>query len=372
MLKHYLKIAYRNLLKNKIFSLINILGLAVGMGVCLLIFQYIHFELSYDQFHSNAQNTYRITQTAIRNGEVLGTGVDVTYALGPRGKETIPEIESFVRIRPEDVGLIVINAENDVRYQENKMWYVDSNFLKMFDFPLKYGNRELILDEKHNIVITEQTATKYFGDINPLGKRLRVSGGTLSGEFIVKGVLKTLPKNSHLQFDFLLPMDFLLENFRQYKEEDGWVWENFVTYITVNESVDIKVVGKKYDQLIHTYIGEKLARLDLSLTTGFQPVADVHLKSDNLSGDPASNNGDIQNVRFFAIIAIFILIIAWVNYINLSTARAMLREKEVGVRKSIGALKKQLICQFMAESVMINFIASYAGSRNSIFYATCS
>jgi putative ABC transport system permease protein len=125
-----------------------------------------------------------------------------------------------------------------------------------------------------------------------LGKPLRVSGGTLSGEFIVTGVLKTLPNNSHLQFDFLLPMDFLLENFRQYREEDGWVWENFVTYIKVNESVDINAVGEKYDQLVITNIGEKLARLNLSLKTGFQPVVDVHLKSDNLSGDTSSNNGN--------------------------------------------------------------------------------
>lgn len=358
MLSHYLKIAIRNLFRNKVFSLINILGLAVGMGVCLLIYQYIHFELSYDQFHENPQNIYRITQTAIKNGEAIDKGVDVTYALGPRGKETIPEIEDFVRVHPEDVGLIVINSVNNKRYQEDDMWYVDRNFLQMFNFPLKDGDRESALDEKHNIVITEQIATKYFGDTNPLGKVLRVSGGTLSGDFIVTGVLKTLPITSHLQFDFLLPMDFLLENYRLYKEGDGWVWENFVTYITVKESVDLNIVGKKFDQLIITYIGEKLARLNLSLETGFQPIVDVHLKSGSLSGHFANNNGSIQNVRFFVIVAIFILIIAWINYINLSTARAINRAKEVGVRKSIGANKKQLISQFIVESALINFMAA--------------
>jgi putative ABC transport system permease protein len=358
MLRHYIKIATRKFFRDKIFSLINILGLAVGMGVCLLIYQYIHFELSYDQFHENPQNIYRITQTAIKNGEAIDKGVDVTYALGPRGKETIPEIEDFVRVHSEDFGLIVINSAKNKRYQEDNMWYVDSNFLQMFDFPLIYGDKESALAEKHNIVITEQIATKYFGDTNPQGKALRVSGGTLSGDFIVTGVLKTPPTNSHLQFDFLLPMDFLLDHYRLYRESDGWVWENFVTYITVRESVDLSVVSKKFDQLITTYIGEKLARLNLSLETGFQPIVDVHLKSESLSGDFTNNNGSIQNVRFFVIIAIFILIIAWINYINLSTAHALNRAKEVGVRKSIGAKKKQLIYQFMVESALINSIAA--------------
>lgn len=358
MLNNYLKVAIRNLSRNKVFSLINILSLAIGMGVCLVIYQYIHFELSYDRFHSNAKNTYRVTQTAIKNGEELSTGVDVTHGLGPAAKEIVPEIENCVRINPDEIGLIVINQENNERYQEDNMWYVDDGFLQMFDFPLKYGDPDQALNEMHNIVITEQIAARYFGDTDPLGKPLKVSGGVLGGNFIVTGVLSSLPLNSHLQFDFLLPMEFLLEKYGPYKEGGGWHWENFVTYITVNGSADLRAVAQKFDRVIAEHIGENLARRNLSLKTGFQPVTDVHLRSGHLSWDYSGNNGDIQNVHFFAIIATFILIIAWVNYINLSTAHAMHRAKEVGIRKSIGAMKKQLIAQFIMESILINVLAA--------------
>jgi len=358
MFKSYFTISTRVLLRHKFYSAINILGLAVGMGVCLLIYQYIHFELSYDGFHKNAENIYRLTQTTIRNGENQGTGVYTTYGLGPHGKESIPEVEEFVRVRPDDVGLIVINTENNERYQENGMWYVDSNFLQMFNFPLKYGARESALNEQYNIVITEPMAMKYFGNSNPIGKLLRVSGGTLSGEFTVTGVLETLPVNSHLQFDFLLPMEFLLEHWGPYKNHDnGWGWEHFVTYITLNEAAKLDKVGEKFDQLITTYKGEELAQSNSRRKTGFQPLTDIHLKSAFIK-DLANNHGDFQNVQFFVMIALFILIMAWVNYINLSTARAMQRAKEVGVRKSIGALRKQLISQFIIESALINMVAA--------------
>ena len=358
MLRSYFNISIRVLLRHKFYAAISILGLAVGMGVCLLIYQYIQFELSYDQFHTNAQHTYRLTQTTIRNGEDLGEGVYTTYALGPRSKETIPEVEEFVRVRPDDVGMIVINAENDERHQENAMWYVDDNFLQLFDFPLKYGDHKSALEAMHSMVITEPIAAKYFGETNPVGKPLRVSGGVFSGDFVVTGVVEKLPVNSHLQFDFLLPIQFILENSRLYKERDnGWDWPHFVTYVTVNGTANLNEVGSKLEQLIATHQGEELARSNSRREVGLQPLADVHLKS-NFPKDLASNHGDIQNVRFFAIIAIFILLMAWVNYINLSTARAMQRAKEVGVRKSVGAVRIQLIAQFVMESALINLVAA--------------
>ncbi|MEX2595036.1 MAG: ABC transporter permease [Anditalea sp.] len=357
MIRHYFKIAIRNLSRNKIFSLINILGLAVGMGVCLLIYQYVHFEMSYDQFHPNAQNTYRLTQTTFRNGEDLGTGVFTTYGLGARGKETIPEIEEFVRVHHLDISLVVMNPGKNEPFQEDNLWYVDSTFLHMFDFPLKYGDRESAFSEKYSVVITEQMALKYFGDSNPLGKALKVSGGVLSGDFIVTGVLNALPENSHLQFDFLLPIAFLLENYGQYKSDKGWDWDNFVTYVKLNEGADLKEASKKFDELISTHVGDDLAKSNEKWSIGFQPLADIHLRSD-FPREIARNNGDIQDVHFFSIIAIFILLMAWVNHINLSTAQAINRAKEVGVRKSIGALRKQLISQFMMESALINLTAA--------------
>ena len=357
MILHYFKIAVRNLLRDKFFSLINILGLAVGMGVCLLIYQYIHFELSYDRFHVNAQNTYRVTQTIIQNGEETGEKVYATYALGPRSKEMVPEIESFVRIHLQEEGPVVINPENNAMFQEDNVWHVDDSFLQMFDFQLKYGDRGSALKEKYQLVITEQAATKYFGDSDPVGKTLKFSLGSLSGDFVVKGVLKTLPTNSHLQFDFLLPIKHLLENSSQYKETSGWGWNNFVTYITINEATDPDMLCEKFDRVINTHVGERLAKSNKKLKTGLQPLVDIHLKS-KYKMDIARNNGNMQDVRFFSIIAIFILFMAWVNYINLSTARSILRAKEVGIRKAIGALRKQLIGQFMMGSFLINFMAA--------------
>lgn len=354
MLIHYIKVAVRNIYRNKTYSLINILGLGVGMGVCLLIFQYVHFELSYDNFHPNAKNTYRITQSVINDREDLGSKIYTTYGLGPKSKEVVPEVNNFVRVNPQEEGLIVINTEENVRSQENHIWYVDSNFLQMFDFPLKYGNPESVLDDQVNVVITEEMSEKYFGDTNPVGKVLKISGGLLSGDFIVTGVLKELPINSHLHFDFLLPMNFLLENWRMYKEEDGWGWNNFVTYVTLDNSADLNNVSEKIEYIISTNsvedISTEKAKVRLQLLT------DIHLKS-GFSADIGKNNGQIHNVRIFAIIAVFIILMAWVNYINLSTAQAIHRAKEVGVRKAIGADKKQLITQFLLESGMINLTA---------------
>ena len=357
MLRHYLKIAIRNLSRNKTFSLINILGLAVGMGVCLLIYQYVHFEMSYDQFHPNAQNTYRLTQTTYRNGEDLGTGVFTTYGLGARGKETIPEINDFVRVNNFDIGLVVINPEEQISHQENRMWYVDSNFLQMFDFPLKYGDKMSAFTEKYSLVITEQTSLKYFGDTNPVGKVLRLSGGVLSGDFMVTGVLESLPENSHIQFDFLLPLKFLVENYGQYKNDNGWGWDNFVTYVILQEDAELKETENKLNKLVLDHVGVELAKSNENWTIGLQPMDDIHLNS-NFQREFEKNRGNPQNVRFFSLIAIFILLMAWVNYINLSTAQAIKRAKEVGIRKSIGALRKQLIIQFMMESALINLTAA--------------
>lgn len=221
MLNHYLKIAWRNLFRNKIFAIINVLGLAMGMGACLLIYQYVHFEMSYDQFFGNAQNIYRLTQTTFRGGENLGKGVFTTFGLGPSGKEIIPEIKDYARVHDLDIDLVVSNTEENESYLEDNLWYVDSTFLKIFDFPLKYGDRKSAFIDKYSVVITEEMALKFFGDTNPIGKGLKVSGGALSGNFIISGVLNQLPANSHLQFDYLLPIAHLLENLGQYKDDDG-------------------------------------------------------------------------------------------------------------------------------------------------------
>ncbi|WPP48965.1 ABC transporter permease [Catalinimonas niigatensis] len=350
MLRHYFNISTRVLLKHKFYTAINILGLAAGMGVCLLIYQYIHFELSYDQFHENDENTYRITFTGTRNGEDIGLDASTTYGLGPAADDMIPEMESFVRTHPHSISPVVTNPEQNEPYLENNLWYVDSNFLQMFSFPLKYGDENTGLSGKYDVIITEKLAEKYFGNVNPIGKELKLELGVLSGNFIVRGVLQNLPDNSHMEFDILLPLSNLLENDRSYRTEDGWSWDNFTTYVTLNENTKLKEVGEKFDRLITSHIGDKLAQSNVKIETKLQPLTDIHLRSESSS--------NIQRIQFFTVVVIFILLMAWVNFINLSTARAMQRAKEVGVRKSIGALKWQLIGQFITESLLINLVAA--------------
>lgn len=353
MLKFNLKIALRNLLRNKVFSAINIFGLAVGMGVFLVIFQYIKVETSYDDFHHQPGNTYRITQTLTKNGESMGTSVFGTSGLGPVGKETIPEIKHFTRVHPFNLGMVITNPEKEDAYFEEKIWYVDSTFLSVFDFPLKYGDPEQILNEKYSIVVTEPLAEKYFGETDPIGKTLKINSGVLGGDFIVSGVLEQLPVNSHLQFDFLIPLPVLLENYGQYKEDDGWLWDDFVTYISVDPSTEINILKEKYEAMIQTHAGEEYLNEHQQREIGFQKVEDVHLHS-RFSREMAVNNSSIQNIRILSLIAVFILLMAWLNYINLSTAHALNRAKEIGIKKSIGAMKTQIISQIMIESALVN------------------
>lgn len=374
MYRNYFKIGWRSLIKNKGYSLINILGLAVGMGICLVIYQYIHFELSYDKFHSDFQHTYRIMFDKTQNGVGQGPDPYVGYAVGVRAKEEIPGIKQYVRLHKYQVNTIVTNPDNNKAFHEDgqDLLFVDSAFLQVFDFPLKLGSKESVFDEKFNIVISEKYAEKYFGTSNPIGKTLRVSTRPSPGDYKVTGVLEKLPANSSLQFDFLLPMENYLElawGGAVMKNSDGWSsWLSFVTYVTIDESVGLDVIGKKFDQLITKYNGARNAQLNVVEKTVLQPIADIHLRSDDNTNERfVTNTGSVQDVQVFSIIAFSILFIAWVNYINLSTARSVRRAKEVGIRKSIGALRKQLIGQFIIESFWVNFSSAIIAIGIALF-----
>ncbi len=364
MYKHYLIIAARNLLRTKVYSFINILSLAIGMGVCLTICQYIYFELSYDKFHHNYQNTYRLIIDEIKPGaDRYPYPYETGYSIGVSAKDEIPEINQYVRLHKYSGGAVVTNPQKNKPFTEDAldMFFVDNTFLQVFDFPLKLGNKESAFNDKFNIVITEETARKYFGFDNPIGKTLTVGGGVSPGNYIVTGVLEDLPVNSHLQFRFLIP----IENYIAHgwggaavKNDDGWGSPDCTTYFTIDEPANLNLVREKLDQLIVRYKGEKNANENISEKARLQPIADIHLKSDlDVDQGLVRNSGNILDVRFFSIIAFFILLIPWVNYINLSTAHSMYRTKEVGIRKSIGAFRKQLIGQFIVESIVINLIS---------------
>jgi len=358
MLLNYFKISSRILIRQKLYSTINILGLAVGMGVSLLIYQYINFELSYDKFHAEVENIYRLNQSIYRNGENHGKKVFTTYGLGPAGKASVPGIVDFVRIKSSDVDPAIMNTENNKIFLEKKLWYVEDNFLKTFDFPLIYGDIETALNDKSSIVITEKVAQKYFGDKPPLGKILNISAGVLSGDFTVTGVLYDLPVNSHLQFNFLIPINFILEthDFYSVSDSEGWGLADFATYIKLNPSANKSTIIDQLDRLVAKKAIGDTEDINATWKIGMDNITDIHLKS-TIPNDIATNNGSIQNIRFFGIIAVFILVIAWINYINLSTAFASNRYKEIAIRKAIGAKNRQLRSQFLFESVILNVVA---------------
>ncbi len=359
MYKHYLIIAVRNLLKNRVYSLINVFSVAIGMGVCLLIYQYIRFESSFDEFHSDVRHTYRICTEDNANG-VNTVRAYTGYSIGVKAKEAMPEIKNVVRMHRHLGGAIITNPEQNKPFYElpQDLLYVDPTFFDIFNFRLLSGHTDTALAGKFDVVITEKTAQKYFGSENPLGKVLNM-GGAIPLNFTVTGVVENPPANSHLQFAFLFPLENLLEFFvfGLYKGEDGWKRYNFATYICTNESVNPLVVEEKLNQIVSKYKGEWMAHENIIEKARLQHLNDIHLKSAGFYSDMSMNNGDIEDIRLFSIVAVFILLIAWVNCINLSTARSMHRAKEVGIRKSIGAFQKQLVGQFIIESFVINLVS---------------
>jgi putative ABC transport system permease protein len=357
MTGHYLNTFLRNFARNKAYSFMNIVSLVVGMGVCLAICQYIYFELSYDRFHNNYENTYRTIIEEV-NTDLKETSPSIGYSFGMSAKEEIPEIKQFMRMQRFNRGAIVTNPINQLVFHEevNDLLFVDHSFFKMLNYPLKKGNQKSLFNDKYNVVITEQTARKYFGADDPIGKTLKINGPPSPGDYTVTGVLEDLPLNSHLQFDFLVP----LENYIEFgwggavKRQGGWNGFSVATYLTLDESADLDLVRQKLNGLIAQHSDKGIVKNVI-----LQPITDIYMKA-NIYSDAGFINttGNMQSIRIFSVIAFFILFIAWANYINISTARSMLRAKEVGVRKSIGAFKKQLINQFLFESLFVNIISA--------------
>ncbi|MDW3192244.1 MAG: ABC transporter permease [Cytophagales bacterium] len=357
MFKTNLRISLRNLIRNKSYSLINILGLSIGMGVCLAILQYVQFESSYDGFHTNAQDTYRLTLRALENGEVNRQQAKTSYAIAPQALLDIPDIESYTRIHPQYFGAVVNNPEKNNPFMEEDMLFADSTFLEMFDFELKQGNRSTALDDKYSIVLTEEMADKYFGSkVNPIGKTLKVDGW-VTASFKVTGVLKTIPGNSHLEFDFLMPMQSLLESESYQNGRGRWGRTNFFTYFKLRDGSKTADVEEQIAAMVYENFGKTLEHYNITWEFALQPLPDIYLYSEHLE-DQATSTANIQEIRALVLIAIIILIVAWLNFINLSIASSTKRAKDVGVRKALGSTKGQLRKQFIIESFLINVISA--------------
>jgi putative ABC transport system permease protein len=340
MLRNYLKISLRNLVRHKIYSIINIIGLAVGMASCILILLWVQDELSYDKFHENADMLYRVIDE-----QHFSDGQTARYAptpppLAPALKQDFPEIINSTRVR--DAGRTLLKYGENVFY-ENRGYFADPSIFDMFTFPFIKGDPETALSQPFSLVITEEMAEKYFGDEDPIGETLAVD---TQFDFSVTGVIKNIPQNTHLQFDFLVPLT-LLEQFGQ--DLNHWGDNSYYTYVMLKKDIQAKEVEEKISNY-HKKHDPKSSRV-----LYLQPVTRIHLFSD-VQYD-VSGNSDIKYIYLFSAIAFFILIIACINYMNLATARSGNRAVEIGMRKVIGAHRTDIIKQFFAESILLSFIA---------------
>lgn len=334
MLRNYLLIAWRNLKRHQVFSLINVLGLSIGMAAGLLILQYVTFQTSFDRFHANASRLYRV----VLGKEVPGRWV-TPYGLAPLLKEEFPQVQQVTRMEPAGT---IIAAVGQAVFKETTMYLVEPSFLRMFSFPLQKGNPSTALSQPNSVVISPKIAQKYFGPADPMGKVIRLNGET---DFSVTGLLKEIPSYSHLQFDFLLSYVSVNRDF----QEKTWGSRGIPTYILLAPGANPQALAKALPNAVkkHTQENKELGYFWL------QPVTDIHTSAEIKE----SNGVDPTMLYFLLSLAVFILAIAWINYINLSTARATQRAKEVGVRKAMGAARFQLFRQFLLESVLLNGLA---------------
>jgi len=342
MFKNYLKIAWRNLFRQKAFSFINILGLAIGMACSILILLWVQDELSYDRFHAQADNLYRITCTTPDIKAAVSTA-PMAAAL----KTQLPEVVNTARL----ISSTNVLGVGTRKFAEKRLFFADSTFLELFSFPLLKGDPKTALQRPDGILITEAMAKKYFGKAEALGQIIRKDN---QDNFTVTGILANVPANSHLQFDFILPMAFIARTNQDLKENQ-WGNFNFYTYVqfrqnTVSSTEALQKLNQQVTRIFKQHLKEMQVAFQL------QPVSRIHLHSNNLLRD-VPGSGSIQYVQIFLVVALFILAVACINFMNLTTARSARRAKEVGLRKVIGARRNQLIGQFLGESTIISLSA---------------
>ncbi len=350
MLRSYLKIAFRNIKKHKGYSLINVTGLVIGLACCILIFFWIHDELNYDRFHDNFNELCRIVRSERSPDGTISRFAGTSSPLGPSLKESYPEIIDFVRVyhysRLQDN--ILLEYKNK-KFYENAFSFSDPAFFTVFTFPFIHGNAETTLSKPNSVVITKEISEKYFGEGNPMGKTLKMLN---YGDFTVSGVIQNIPANSHLQFDFISPISPLFEKYNWMKR---WRIPHFYTYLLLDKKADIRIVDNKIRDHIKQIDPEMYKNSDLKYA--LQPLKDVHLRSNfkfDISGD---SKPKLVYIALFSVIGVFVLIIACINFINLTTARSTKRAKEIGMRKAIGANRTDIARQFFGESLLISFLS---------------
>ncbi|CAN5824289.1 ABC transporter permease [soil metagenome] len=351
MLKNHLKIAFRNLWRHKSFSAINIAGLAIGMATCLVIGLFVKYELSYDRFHEKADRIVRV----VFRGEVQGEKMNEAHVMPPIAQALLadfPDVQEATRLRAYGMPRVVYG---DKSFREDAFAFVDANFFQVFTLPFLQGDPQTALLQPNTVVLSEEVAQKYFGDEDPLGKVLEFK--SLNASCTVTGVMKPVPANSHMQFAILASMVSFPE-----AQNPSWLQSEFYTYLVLPQGYDYRQLEAKLPQVVEKYLGPQMQQgMGLSLAQFrekgndlglfLQPLTDIYLHSD-FQYD-LGPRGDIRYVYLFGAIAVFMLLIACINFMNLSTAGASKRAREVGIKKVMGSQKGQLVRQFLLESILL-------------------
>lgn len=360
MLKGYFKTAWRHIVRNKLYSIINILGLSMGIATCFIIMLYVQDELSYDKFNTNSGNIFRIVFKANLGGSAINEA-SVMPPVAKALKSDFPEVKDATRLMDYGKPRIIYNGNI---YKDDRFAYVDPNFFSIFTLPMIEGNPKVALQQPNCVVITESIAKKYFGGSSKnlqdvIGKTIQINNNP--SVFIVTAVIKNVPSGSHFHFDIFASMKGLKD-----ADSDSWLKSSYYTYLLLHPGADIKKMESKFPEMVAKYMGPQIQQemglgFEQFRTRGnilgfaLQPLNSIHLHSHTTN--EIEPGGSASNVYIFAGIAIFMLIVACINFINLSTASASKRAKEVGVRKVVGSGRWQLIFQFLAESIFIGFIA---------------
>ena len=354
MFRNYLNVALRSLRKQKGYTFINVMGLAIGFATCILILQYVRIETSYDQFHTHADRIYQAGMRGVVGGQFMEIG-NTSMPMGPAMKADFPEVEEFVRVKA--IGRVLFSLP-DRQFYENNVFWADSSFFSVFSFPLLRGDPQTVLQAPNSIVLTASTARKYFGNADPVGRSLRYDN---DAAYTVTGIAEDPPNNSHFEFDILVSMETVADALNPI-----WLSHHLHTYLLLNDASSVGSLSAKLPTLVDTYVA---AEFETIVGTSYedakaggmefgyyvQPLTGLYL--NHVGSDAIGVTSDIKYIYILSAIAVFILLLACINFMNLSTARSANRAREVGLRKVLGSDRRQLIQQFLGESMVMALIA---------------